>query len=169
MKKILSAAIATSFLLTACSETTSSTKENKSEAAEQVATNELTKKNIKFIVQKSIGTETEGRDIIKGVKISENGDVLIKIFNKNLTGLGDERSMQSEAFDIVKNLDEAKIKKMRDIRIVFNTTFVDNYGKESIGHYGIVAVSKKTRKQLQFDNLYSGDLEGFVDQYVFRK
>lgn len=164
MKKLLGATIAVSFLLTACSETTSTTKENKSEAAEQVATNELTKKNIKFIVQKAIGPKSETSNKIKEVKIKENGDVGIKIYNKKPSSEG---LTQKDFTDILQGLE--KVEGLREVRVMFYADVVDSYGRKGTNHYALAAFSKKTRQKINFEEFFFADVPKIADQYVYRK
>lgn len=140
----------------------------KKEKENNKITNKLTKHNIELIVRKSIGAEDKKNqdNIIKDIRIEKNGNILIKVYNKTLSGWGDDHRIQHDIFNILEHMD--KVKDAKEIRMLWYTDFTNQYGEESIEHYALVAVSKETRDRLNYENLSSFDIPKFADQYVFR-
>ena len=68
----------------------------KKEKENNKITNKLTKHNIELIVRKSIGAEDKKNqdNIIKDIRIEKNGKILIKVYNKTLSGWGDDHRIQ---------------------------------------------------------------------------
>lgn len=141
----------------------------KKEKENNKITNKLTKHNIELIVRKSIGAEDKEnqRRVIKKVHIDKNRNVSIKIYNKMLGSFGDEHSIQYDAFNILEQMD--KVKDSKEVRILWYTDFKNANGEKSIQHYALVAVSKKTRNRLNFEDLSFVDIPKLADQYVFRE
>lgn len=130
----------------------SSVKNKKEEASKNVEDTSLSiEKRVESAVISTVG-EKNNMDDSRNIKVKKDGNVVkvTLLADESMSNKSSVSNMQNKATDILKSVQ--KIKELDNIAIIWQTNFVDKYGKKSLDDAMRIFIRKDELDKIDFNN-----------------